>query len=196
MVAENIEDLIKKQLSHTLSETNFTKLGKLYKGKVRDNYIKEDKRIMRSKKVRKVILKTPRLRQARNNLRIILKLAVKEKLHRLSKLKRLYLYKKHLTPSQLQRKAFLSKGWNKLYHSFIRSTLQCNCGAACVSLDKAIEEGLNPQDRPTDLDLVWVPWLEKWSCVECFEIYRQGEMTHEDFDDPVWREWVKNEFGI
>jgi phosphoribosylaminoimidazole-succinocarboxamide synthase len=46
MVAENIEDLIKKQLSHTLSVTNFTKLGKLYKGKVRDNYIKEDKRII------------------------------------------------------------------------------------------------------------------------------------------------------
>ncbi len=74
--------------------------------------------------------------------------------------------------------------------------MQCNSGAACISLDKAIEKGLDPKDRPTDLDLVWVPWLEKWSCIECFETFRQGEMTHEDFDDPVWREWVKNEFGI
>ncbi len=46
MVAKNIDDIIKKQLSHTLSETNFTQLGKLYKGKVRDNYIKENKRII------------------------------------------------------------------------------------------------------------------------------------------------------
>ncbi len=46
MVAENIEDLITKQLNFTLRETNFTTLGKLYKGKVRDNYIKNDKRII------------------------------------------------------------------------------------------------------------------------------------------------------
>ena len=151
---------------------------------------------MKSKKIRKVILKTPHLRQARNNLRIIFKLEVKKELNRLSRLKKLYLNKKHLTPSQLQRKAFLSKGWNKLYHSFVRSTLQCNCGAACVSLNKAIEEGLYPQDRPTDLDLVWVPWIESWICTACLEVGRYDEMTHEDFDDSVTREWVRKEFCI
>ena len=46
MARENIEELIKKQLNLTLTETNFTKLGRLYKGKVRDNYIKENKRII------------------------------------------------------------------------------------------------------------------------------------------------------
>ena len=46
MVAKNIEDLIKKQLKFTLRETNFTTLGKLYKGKVRDNYIQENVRII------------------------------------------------------------------------------------------------------------------------------------------------------
>jgi phosphoribosylaminoimidazole-succinocarboxamide synthase len=46
MVAENIEDIIKEQLNFTLHETNFKKLGELYKGKVRDNYIKENKRII------------------------------------------------------------------------------------------------------------------------------------------------------
>jgi len=46
MVSENIEEIIKKQLNSTLQETNFTSLGSLYKGKVRDNYIKDDKRII------------------------------------------------------------------------------------------------------------------------------------------------------
>lgn len=42
----NIDDIIKKQLEYTLNETNFSPLGKLYRGKVRDNYIKDDKRII------------------------------------------------------------------------------------------------------------------------------------------------------
>lgn len=46
MVAEDIEDLIKKQLNYTLKDTDFKDLGKLYRGKVRDNYIKEDRRII------------------------------------------------------------------------------------------------------------------------------------------------------
>lgn len=46
MVGENIEDLIRQQLNCTLHETNFSKLGKLYKGKVRDNYIQDDIRII------------------------------------------------------------------------------------------------------------------------------------------------------
>ena len=152
--------------------------------------------MMRSKKIHKIILESPSLRRVRNNLRIIIKFAVKEELLRLSELRRLYLYKKNLTPSQKRRKTQLGKDWNNLYHCFIKSTLQCGSGAACVAFQKAKTQGFNPQDRPIDLDLVWVPWLEKWSCVECFETYRQGEMTHEDFDDPVYREWVKNEFGI
>jgi len=46
MVAKNIDDIIRKQLDYTLAETEFSKLGELYKGKVRDNYIKKDKRII------------------------------------------------------------------------------------------------------------------------------------------------------
>ncbi|MFW9987612.1 MAG: hypothetical protein ACFFC3_03070 [Candidatus Odinarchaeota archaeon] len=151
---------------------------------------------MKSKKIRKVVLKTPNLRKIRNNLRIILKLAVKEELDKLYEREELYSNKRYLTPSQQKRKSYLAEKWKALDISYHRSTLQCSSGAACISLDKAIEKGFDPKDRPTDLDLVWVPWLERWSCVECFETFRQGEMTHEDFDDPVWREWVKNEFGI
>ncbi|MFX0021581.1 MAG: phosphoribosylaminoimidazolesuccinocarboxamide synthase [Candidatus Hermodarchaeota archaeon] len=46
MVANNINDIIRKQLNYTLNETEFLNLGELYRGKVRDNYIKKDKRII------------------------------------------------------------------------------------------------------------------------------------------------------
>lgn len=46
MVKNNIESIIKQQLDKTLIGTNFNSLGKLYKGKVRDNYIKKDIRII------------------------------------------------------------------------------------------------------------------------------------------------------
>jgi phosphoribosylaminoimidazole-succinocarboxamide synthase len=46
MVTKNIDEIIKNQLDNTLVETNFTSLGKLYKGKVRDNYINKDFRII------------------------------------------------------------------------------------------------------------------------------------------------------
>lgn len=46
MEKENIESIIKDQLNFTLKETNLDSLGKLYRGKVRDNYIQEDKRII------------------------------------------------------------------------------------------------------------------------------------------------------
>ncbi|MHA2324176.1 MAG: phosphoribosylaminoimidazolesuccinocarboxamide synthase, partial [Promethearchaeota archaeon] len=46
MVAGDIEEIIKKQFEYTLKETNFSTLGSLYKGKVRDNYIKENVRVI------------------------------------------------------------------------------------------------------------------------------------------------------
>ncbi len=46
MVVKNVEDLIKNQLQNTLKETNFPSLGTLYRGKVRDNYVREDQRII------------------------------------------------------------------------------------------------------------------------------------------------------
>ncbi|MFX1393087.1 MAG: phosphoribosylaminoimidazolesuccinocarboxamide synthase, partial [Promethearchaeota archaeon] len=45
MVVKNVEDIIKKQLDKTIKETDFATLGKLYRGKVRDNYINDDKKI-------------------------------------------------------------------------------------------------------------------------------------------------------
>jgi len=46
MVTNKIDDVIKNQFDKTLDGTNFSSLGELYKGKVRDNYIKGDTRII------------------------------------------------------------------------------------------------------------------------------------------------------
>ena len=46
MVTDKIDDIIKSQFDKTLDGTNFSSLGELYKGKVRDNYIKGDTRII------------------------------------------------------------------------------------------------------------------------------------------------------
>ena len=46
MVTDKIDDIIKSQFEKTLDGTNFSSLGELYKGKVRDNYIKGDTRII------------------------------------------------------------------------------------------------------------------------------------------------------
>ena len=90
----------------------------------------------------------------------------------------------------------LRKEWNTLHHQFHISTLQCGGAAACVSFQELKKQGFDPQDRPIPQDLVWVPWLKKWFCENCFKVNQVSEMAHEDFDDPVTREWVKNEFGI
>ena len=46
MVSENINEIIKSQFDKTLESTDFSSLGVFYKGKVRDNYIKDDIRII------------------------------------------------------------------------------------------------------------------------------------------------------
>jgi len=46
MTSTELDDIIKSQFDKTLDSTNFESLGKLYKGKVRDNYIKNDVRII------------------------------------------------------------------------------------------------------------------------------------------------------
>ncbi|MHA1235942.1 MAG: phosphoribosylaminoimidazolesuccinocarboxamide synthase [Promethearchaeota archaeon] len=46
MTSEELDDIIRNQFDKSLDGTNFESLGKLYKGKVRDNYIKNDVRII------------------------------------------------------------------------------------------------------------------------------------------------------
>ncbi|MBY8987197.1 MAG: phosphoribosylaminoimidazolesuccinocarboxamide synthase [Candidatus Lokiarchaeota archaeon] len=46
MESENLDEIIKQQFDKTLNSTNFPSLGEFYQGKVRDNYIKDDVRII------------------------------------------------------------------------------------------------------------------------------------------------------
>lgn len=46
MVVKNVEELITQQFDNTLQETMFENLGDRYQGKVRDNYIQDDKRVI------------------------------------------------------------------------------------------------------------------------------------------------------
>ncbi|MBY9016802.1 MAG: phosphoribosylaminoimidazolesuccinocarboxamide synthase [Candidatus Lokiarchaeota archaeon] len=46
MTSEELDDIIRNQFDKSLESTNFESLGRLYKGKVRDNYIKNDVRII------------------------------------------------------------------------------------------------------------------------------------------------------
>ena len=41
-----MDETIKQQLTQTLEKTEFSNLGKFIEGKVRDNYVKEDKRFI------------------------------------------------------------------------------------------------------------------------------------------------------
>ncbi len=46
MTSGELDDIIRNQFDKTLESTNFESLGRFYKGKVRDNYIKNDIRII------------------------------------------------------------------------------------------------------------------------------------------------------
>ena len=128
---------------------------------------------MKSKKPRLIILKDPRLRKIRTNLRIILKIAYLDESERLDRLSDLYIEKdvqKGLTPSQQRRETQLDRKDNELYHTYIKSILQCSLGAACSSYRRAVENGtIEPTERPIDLDMGWLPQYSSWFCKKDYE---------------------------
>lgn len=125
---------------------------------------------MKSKKPRLIVLKDPKLRKIRENLRTILKLAYDDESKRLSQLTFLYLEKNILTPSQEKRETQLIKMNDKLYHTFKDSILQCSLGAACNSYKEAVENGtIDAVERPIDLDMGWLPQYVAWFCKKDYE---------------------------
>jgi len=124
---------------------------------------------MKLKKPRLIVLKDPKLRKVRENLRIILRLAYLDESKRLSQLTDLYLQKR-LTPSQQNRETQLIRVNDKLYHTFNESILQCKLGAACDSYKEALENGtIDSIDRPIDLDMGWLPQYNSWFCKKDYE---------------------------
>ncbi|KKM04849.1 hypothetical protein LCGC14_1760090 [marine sediment metagenome] len=120
---------------------------------------------MKSKKPRLIVLKDPKLRKIRANLRTILKLAYNDERIRIRDLEHLYTERETLTPSQQKRDIQLGRMNNELYHAFNDSILRCSLGAACNSYKEAVEEGsIKPIERPIDLDMGWLPQYREWFC--------------------------------
>ena len=137
---------------------------------------------MKTSKVKKIILKNPHLRNLRKNLRIVLRLAIDDKIRRLSKLNKLYLEKsrqRKLTSSQKSRQSQIIHLGDKLMHLEERkSCITCN-EPYCISHKDRPGKSTWFEHRTTDLDLVWIPWHEKWVCLECYDEYYK-DTTLED----------------
>ncbi|MFX1478116.1 MAG: hypothetical protein ACFFCI_08285 [Promethearchaeota archaeon] len=54
----------------------------------------------------------------------------------------------------------------------------------CSSYICASEGKVCLTKRSTDLDMVWVPWIEKWVCVNCFNKYYK-DMTLDKFIENI-----------
>jgi hypothetical protein len=138
---------------------------------------------MKSEKIVKIIIKDKRLRKIRKNLRDLLKCAVKEKLDRLNK---------EIDEVWDQKKVRRSKimEHSNLRTAFRNSALECRYEYiegpnfyACVSLQKAIEQGGDVEKVKTDLDLVWIPIYKNWFCMDCVKEFDMESLTIEDFPD-------------
>ena len=140
---------------------------------------------MKSLKVKKIILKNPPLRNLRKNLRIVLRLAIFDKIRELSELEGIYINKREQgkqVPSQRKREIQLSQLKIKLRHLMKRSCITCDI----IYCESHRELFGNPKirfdERTTDLDMVWIPWDERWVCVKCYD-RSYKDMTLDDFID-------------
>ena len=139
---------------------------------------------MKSKKIRIVKLKDPKLRRIRKNLRDIIQLAVKDEFRKLNKIARSYLGGGPMTEEEHKEFTKFSRKSEKLIFMLSDSIIQCSSGAQCDSLEEAVKHGFNPRDRPTDLDMVWIPYYQKWFCLKCYESTFY-ESTYKDIsEDP------------
>ena len=122
------------------------------------------------------------MRNLRKNLRIVLRLAIRDEIHRLSKLEGLYRNKRlrnKQTPSQWKREIQISRLSDKFMHLARRSScITCN-EPYCISHNDRPGKSTWFEHRSTDLDLVWIPWYEKWVCLECYKEYYK-DTTLED----------------
>lgn len=125
---------------------------------------------MKSKKPRLIVLKDPKLRQIRANLRTILKLAYNDERKRLRALEHLYIDREALTPSQQKRDIQIGRMNNSLMTEYNRSVLTCSLGAACNSFKELVKKGtIKPTERPIDLDMGWLPQYREWFCKKDYE---------------------------
>ena len=130
---------------------------------------------MKAKKIVRIELKSPALRRIRKNFRDVIKLAVDQESSRLYY--RLCQYRKQIrestNPAKKERFSRQTSEFGRegchLMGRLSKSIIQCGSGGLCSSLEEAIKHGFDPKDRPTDLDMVWLPVYEGWFCTPCSE---------------------------
>jgi len=108
-----------------------------------------------------------------------------------------YLKKGSMTPEEDKEFSEYSKRRDKLMFELSDSIIQCSSGAACESLEEAVKHGFNPKDRPTDLDMVWIPYYQKWFCQKCYEStfydVTYKDRSEDPYTDPVYHCEKKND---
>jgi hypothetical protein len=124
--------------------------------------------MMKAKKIIKLELKNPALRRIRKNFRDLIKFAVKQEANRLFDKSCEFRKKSRESADSVEKEDLKAKEINlrnrsnELDRLLSRSIIQCGLGGGCLSLSEAIEHGFDPKDRPTDLDMVWVPSNNGW----------------------------------
>lgn len=108
---------------------------------------------------KRITIKSPNLRNIRNNLRSLITIVVRRELSHLYNLQDLYFEKKYsrnieLTPSQERRLQSLKEHESKLYSCYLRSICECS-GVWC--------------SHASDRDMVYDADANAWYCVECYE---------------------------
>ena len=156
---------------------------------------------MNLKKWKPIILKNPKLRQARITLRLILQLEVESKLKKLLHLNSLYEDKrieKSLTPSQDKRNDYLRNLGIDLLDKKCHSILRC-AEPDCVSREQS---ELASNYATLASDMVWNPTSKEWICLKCYNFYYVTEEKKQDLqkiqdrveqEEKAFDEWFKKQ---
>ena len=130
---------------------------------------------MRLKRWRPIIIKDIRLGVIRENLRVLINLAVDAEIKRLDYLEELYRRKRinhRQTPSQWKRELFIYDKKESIITTLHSSILRCSEGSTCKSRELiSLTQDLSTLDK----DMVWNPLLKHWVCIDCYNFYYKSE---------------------
>ena len=118
------------------------------------------------KKEKIIIIKNPRLKKVRGNLRKILLQTISSKIDQLEELEELIIEERGL---RNKKRIELRDEIDKLFSLRGGSICRCGNGGSCLSLKKFRKE--HPMNRMdfTDLDMAYIPEQGEWFCVECYK---------------------------
>lgn len=153
---------------------------------------------MKAKKIVKVELKDPALRRIRKNFRDVIELAVKQEISRLYATSDEYRIKgqestDHAEKERLEQmeRKFMKDG-RELRYWLSESIIQCGMNGGCSSLSEATKHGRYPKNRPTNLDMAWMPSHNAWFCIKCSEILVEGDKLLRKERHPDYMRQLKN----